>query len=130
MEDWCIGYKVVGVDKKGGLHSWAFYKDRNGVRFYFVCCTTVPKKDCGPLGVFDTLEEAMETAVGFNHHVPSSIQVWMCVYRRSQAQKFWRVVGERENVPKTFVGSVCQVYDNLPKGTVFASAVRLIQRVV
>lgn len=81
------GYKVVLVTKEDTLISAIYHKceDEYGVE-YIALQWVKPKKGCGPLCVFKTLEDALnfcafESKIGGLH-----LRVYKCVYRKSSQE--------------------------------------------
>ena len=86
-----------------------------------------PKDDCGPLALFDVLEDALK----FHDYMKSSIfpplRLFKCEYEPSHETEIWHILtcnfnGTWKNV-RSGTGLV-----KLPEGTVLASRVKLLKQ--
>ncbi len=126
---WKRGYKIVRfreVDSR--LISMTGYNDHIDRRdaVYIPGVDTVPPENCGPLAVFTDRAKAIAYArrQGNEH-----LDVWKCVYlptdrTDAEGRVLWAPVSDEPGSP---------IYgmrrDDLPDGTAYADAVRLISQI-
>jgi hypothetical protein len=103
-----LGYKVCSRHKKKLMSCMRFC---SYAIEYVPDKVTKPKKDCGPLAVFDTLEDAA-SFLPFN-----SDEIWKCEYEPSRGKSLFH-----KNYCKR---RIC----TCPEGTRLARSVKLIERV-
>lgn len=107
---WLPGWKVVYVGCRDGLLSCTGHRRGRSV-VYVEGDVTYPRKDCGPLAVFKTLEKANDFWA--KHFSSWSLYgVRQCAYVRGKHRAVW--------------DSVCRIdLNRLPAGTDTADAVML-----
>ena len=110
MENIRIGYKAV---LKHSLRSFAI-PARVSVK-YEVNTWVSPCYGCGPLCVFDTLQDALHF-VGKD----DSISIYECIYEKSKQNKIYYISSGEFSHKRPLV--------KLPKGTVLANKVKLVKR--
>jgi len=113
-----FGYKVVTPTK---VRTSAFAKDeclQAVVTYSTEYYAERPRNDdgklFGPLAVFNNFDSADDFRL-----LISPKEVWFCVYQPSKAKSMWYLT--RWGARRFFTG-------NVPKGTVYADFVRLIER--
>lgn len=114
MKGWRKGFKVVYTRTGKSLSSVSPAASKQCYRKGEV---TKPTPGEGPLGVFETLREAFDFRAGCRQ-----LQIFTCWYRPSRRDYFAR-----------YIRGVLVYNDDInfiPSGTVFATAVMLIERVV
>ena len=110
-----IGYKVVRV-VDGELHSYIIIRQPSVT--YEVGKTKRPRKGCGPLCIFRDAHTAKVFADAIEDtRWPTGYRVYKCSYKKSRATQVY--------IPSHVVRDM----DLLPKGTILASEVTLIEEV-
>jgi hypothetical protein len=114
-----IGYKVTN----NASGSWTITPREIGYRKYKLKETTYPNINCGPLAIFDTLENAKVYLLkgwdhiqkyGYNSYFNFG-KIYKCKYRVSENDTFW--MGERQSFHFT------------PEGTMYADWITLLQEI-
>jgi len=89
--EWLDGYKAVRKNKwkdNGSFYSATFHPEFHpevGVE-YILEDQTVPRKGCGPLAVFDSLDDAKI----FKKIIDKEMIIFECKYKKSEHYTFWR----------------------------------------
>lgn len=106
---WKVGYKVVRGNNC--MSACLFVKAQTR---YFRSRPTYPKKGCGPLCVFTSLEDALNFA-SLPHHI------YLCYYKPSRGTYIWwrTLEGDKDWLPLS----------SLSKGKALALAVQLVKRI-
>ena len=102
------GYKVTW-----GWEPESFLCPTDGVVKYAIGKTTRPRRDCGPLAVFESIDAASSMFEGVTPY-SIHIRVWECEYEPSQEERLY-----------TPQGQCCSI----PEGTRFASSITLTRMV-
>jgi len=122
------GYKLVGITRTGKLRSYALSSIDEGCIEYEQNCWVSQPLHCGPLAVFNALDDALQFAkdqklrsLGI-HRV---FALWSCDYIPSPERTLWMTY------KPLFSGTRKVQYNNFPLayGTRFAQRVRLLNNI-
>lgn len=125
MIKWHPGYKVV-IERNGYIHSCMECSRRH---YYKVGEITTPRRDCGPLAVFETYEAAYAFVTRYAGAAPRVI--YSCTYTKSPTKDlFFRYWYNGMRRIESFMSGLRRgTYLELPEGTDFANRVMLIERI-
>ena len=114
MDEMKVGYKLVSFkgNKKWSFNLKVFDTIEKGCVEYIVGKPAIPKADCGPLALFDTVENARNFLASFNNRwIYDTGRIYQCQYKPSSETTLW------------YGDLVCEAF--LPLGTILADEIIL-----
>lgn len=115
-----IAYKIVTkIDKQ--LHSCELFKEFGDVR-YVIGKKVKPRKNCGPLCCFDSIESAKVFAHVHNLNLKYK-SLYKCLVKRSKKITIFRIFDKNTTL------ECKEERFNTPKGTILCDEVTLLEKV-